>query len=111
MKLPTREQLVKRRAIVLQNMAAKMEAEDFHGVADCAMDAREIDAMLSALTDTPADVEAIALENESLRARNAMLESRLYGLGDQVIPWTITEPVRVGDTIEVRIPAEWRVRV
>ncbi len=49
MKLPTREQLVKRRAIVLQDMAAKMEAEDFHGVADCAMDAREIDAMLKTL--------------------------------------------------------------
>ncbi len=49
MKLPTREQLEKRRAIVLQDMAAKMDAEDFHGVADCAMDAREIDAILSVL--------------------------------------------------------------
>ena len=49
MKLPTRDQLEKRRSIVLQDMAAKMDAEDFHGVADCAMDCREIDAMLALL--------------------------------------------------------------
>lgn len=49
MNLPTRDQLEKRRGIVLLDMAAKMEAEDFHGVADCAMDAREIDAMLETI--------------------------------------------------------------
>ena len=46
MKLPTREQLVKRRQIVIADLLSKVEADDMHGVADCAMDCREIDAML-----------------------------------------------------------------
>ena len=49
MKLPTRDQLVKRRAIVIADLLAKVEAEDMHGVADCAMDCREIDAQLRIL--------------------------------------------------------------
>ncbi len=49
MKLPTREQLVKRRQIVIADLLSKIEADDMHGVADCAMDCREIDAMLKML--------------------------------------------------------------
>lgn len=44
MKLPTRDQLAKRRAIVIADLLSKVEADDMHGVADCAMDCREIDA-------------------------------------------------------------------
>ncbi len=46
MKLPTTESLVKRRVVTIADMMAKCEAEDWHGVADAAMDLREIDAML-----------------------------------------------------------------
>jgi hypothetical protein len=49
MKISTLEQLQKRRDIVVQDMAAKLEAEDWHGVADCAMDCREIDATIKIL--------------------------------------------------------------
>lgn len=49
MKLPTREQLEKRRVIVIADLLSKVEADDFHGVADCAMDCREIDAMLKTI--------------------------------------------------------------
>ncbi len=47
MKLPTREQLEKRRTTTLADMQSKMDAEDFHGVQDCGSDLREIDAMLN----------------------------------------------------------------
>ncbi len=49
MKLPTLEQLVKRRLVVLADLIAKVEAEDWHGVQDCGSDLREIDAMLLVL--------------------------------------------------------------
>lgn len=49
MKLPTREQLEKRCLVTIADLQAKAEAEDWHGVADAAMDLREIDAMLKAL--------------------------------------------------------------
>ena len=49
MKIPTREQLVKRRAIVIADAQIKFEIADWHGVADAMMDLREIDAMISLL--------------------------------------------------------------
>jgi len=50
MKIPTREQLEKRRGVVIADLLAKAEAEDWHGVQDCGSDLREIDAMLALLT-------------------------------------------------------------
>jgi hypothetical protein len=44
-------QLTKRRAIIIADLLGKVEAEDWHGVADAAMDLREIDAMLRVLID------------------------------------------------------------
>lgn len=41
--------LKKRRAIIIADLLSKAEAEDWHGVADAAMDLREIDAKLSVL--------------------------------------------------------------
>lgn len=49
MKLPTRDQLLKRKQTTIADMQSKMEAEDWHGVMDCAADLREIDAMLAVL--------------------------------------------------------------
>ena len=49
MKLPTREQLEKRRLTTIADLFAKAEAEDWHGVQDCGSDLREIDAMLAIL--------------------------------------------------------------
>lgn len=46
MKLPTREQLVKRRQIVIADAQMKLEIADWHGCADACMDLREIDAMI-----------------------------------------------------------------
>ncbi len=47
--LPTREQLEKRRLIIEADLVSKLEARDYHGVADAAMDLREIDAKESLL--------------------------------------------------------------
>lgn len=50
MKKPqTRDQLEKRRAVVIADLLSKVDAEDWHGTADAAMDLREIDAMLEIL--------------------------------------------------------------
>lgn len=46
MKIPNSDMLIKRRDIVIADLLAKAEAEDWHGVADAAMDLREIDAQL-----------------------------------------------------------------
>ncbi len=46
LKRPTREGLEHRRGIVIADLVSKVEAEDWHGVADAAMDLREIDAQL-----------------------------------------------------------------
>ncbi len=46
MKRPTREQLVKRRGVVIADAQMKFEIADWHGVADAMMDLREIDAMI-----------------------------------------------------------------
>lgn len=43
------EFLRKRRAIIVADLLSKAEAEDWHGVADAAMDLREIDAKLDVL--------------------------------------------------------------
>jgi hypothetical protein len=55
MKVPDRVTLQKRRSIVIADLLAKAEAEDWHGVADAAMDLREMDAVLA----VPLPFEAI----------------------------------------------------
>ena len=52
----TTDLLKRRREVTKADLAMKLEIEDWHGVADAAMDLREIDAMLSVLPkaeDTP----------------------------------------------------------
>ena len=49
MRIPTVEQLEKRRTIIEADLVSKLEARDYHGVADAAMDLREIEAMLKVL--------------------------------------------------------------
>lgn len=49
MTLPTREQLVKRRGIVIADAQMKLECADWHGCADACMDLREIDAKIELL--------------------------------------------------------------
>ena len=39
--------LIQRREILIAYLKMKMEEEDFHGVADAAMDLREIDAQIA----------------------------------------------------------------
>lgn len=56
MKIPNREALVRRRSVVIADLLSKAEAEDWHGVADAAMDLREIDAQLAVLAVTAPDV-------------------------------------------------------
>ncbi len=41
--------LQKRRSVIISDLLCKVEAEDWHGVADAAMDLREIDAQLKVL--------------------------------------------------------------
>lgn len=43
--------LLKRRAILIDYMVMKTEAEDFHAVADASMDLREVDAELRVLNE------------------------------------------------------------
>ncbi len=45
----TREQLEKRRRIIEADLVSKLEVRDYHGVADAAMDLRELDAKLALL--------------------------------------------------------------
>ncbi len=59
MKQPDRASLEKRRPIIIADLLAKVEAEDWHGVADAAMDLREIDAMLSVLTAGSSVADAV----------------------------------------------------
>lgn len=47
--MDTIERLTKRRTITIQDLLVKAENEDWHGVADAAMDLREIDAKLEVL--------------------------------------------------------------
>ena len=51
MKLPTREQLVKRRQIVIADAQMKLECADWHGLQDCGSDLREIDAKIAMLDE------------------------------------------------------------
>ena len=47
MKVPTLDWLAKRRETIIADLKMKLEAEDLHGVQDCASDVREIDAVLA----------------------------------------------------------------
>lgn len=53
--MPTRNQLVKRRATTLADAQSKLDAEDFHGCADAMMDLRELDAMRNVMDQNQAD--------------------------------------------------------
>lgn len=46
-------QLVRERAVLIDYLRVKTEAEDWHAVADAAMDLREIDAQLHAADHIP----------------------------------------------------------
>lgn len=46
----SREFLTGRKNIIISDLLSKVEAEDWHGVADAAMDLREIEAKLSLTT-------------------------------------------------------------
>lgn len=50
MKPITRDFLEKRKAIIVQDLLSKVEAEDWHGVQDCASDIREIEAQIPLVT-------------------------------------------------------------
>lgn len=64
MKLPTRDQLVKRRAIVIADAQMKLECGDYHGCADACMDLREIEAMIT-LFDQLREANVIAARVEN----------------------------------------------
>ena len=68
MKLPTRDQLVKRRAIVIADAQMKLECADWHGCADACMDLREIDARITLFDEIRAIAhgESLALAAEHL---------------------------------------------
>jgi hypothetical protein len=46
---PTPEFLAKRKAAILADLLLKVDAEDWHGVMDCAADLREVEAMLKVM--------------------------------------------------------------
>jgi hypothetical protein len=54
MRILTPEALRKRKLIIIADLQSKTEAEDWHGVQDCASDIREIDAQLAILAITSA---------------------------------------------------------
>lgn len=56
--VPTVAFLARRREIIIADMKLKTEAEDWHGVADGAMDLREIDATLALLAAQEHEAEA-----------------------------------------------------
>jgi len=47
---PTKDWLENRRRIIEADLVSKLEARDYHGVCDAAMDLREIDARVSMLS-------------------------------------------------------------
>jgi hypothetical protein len=49
MKKLSMSSLAARRVIIIADLLSKAEAEDWHGVADAAMDLRELDAQLEVL--------------------------------------------------------------
>ena len=49
MKIPTADFLIQRKAVILSDLKFKVDAEDWHGVQDCASDIREIEAQLEVL--------------------------------------------------------------
>lgn len=53
--IPTRDILLQRRATLILYLREKASEEDWHGVADAAMDLREVDAKLSVLRATMAE--------------------------------------------------------
>ena len=53
MKVPTLAFLEQRKATIRADLLLKVEAEDWHGVADCAMDLREVEAQIKILQDRP----------------------------------------------------------
>jgi hypothetical protein len=52
MKKFTVSNLLARRTIIIADLVSKTEAEDWHGVQDCASDIRELDAQIEVLAAT-----------------------------------------------------------
>lgn len=48
-KVATKESLQRRRTVTISDLLVKADNEDWHGVADAAMDLREIDAQIAVL--------------------------------------------------------------
>lgn len=69
MKLPTRDQLVKRRAIVIADGQMKLECGDWHGCADAMMDLREIDAKLALFDELRAFEDFLAIDHHEYEKR------------------------------------------
>lgn len=72
MKPVTRESLEKRKAIIIADLLSKVEAEDWHGVQDCASDIREIEAqipLIESITATVGPVRPTPRDAEDDRRR------------------------------------------
>lgn len=55
MKVPTLAFLEQRKAAIRADLLLKVEADDWHGVADCAMDLREVEAQLKIVRPLSSD--------------------------------------------------------
>jgi len=56
MKQQSLDFLTQRKAVILADLKFKTQAEDWHGVADCAMDLREVEARMEMLPDLRSNV-------------------------------------------------------
>lgn len=65
----TIEQVERRRTITKADLLMKAESEDWHGVADAAMDLREVDALLGMLKTNNNALLAADAEAEQWRRR------------------------------------------
>jgi hypothetical protein len=74
MKLPTRDQLVKRRAILIADAQMKLECADWHGCADACMDLREIDAQISLFDELREEKNDLLGRSDARTERVILLE-------------------------------------
>lgn len=67
MKALTVDALRKRRATTIADLGSKVEAEDWHGVADAAMDLREIDAAMEGIASVLSAASIDAFADQAVR--------------------------------------------
>ncbi len=70
--MPTEPLLQRRRIATIADLLCKVEANDWHGVADAAMDLREIDAVLKNRRDQVSTLPRPALSKNPLSTPTAM---------------------------------------